>query len=140
MTFLFPILAAILQAGSLTLDKVVLSIRRVNFKTYTGVSFPLIFLSFVNLLFALRTNSYFSVDDFAVLAYLKNHNILQMSLDFLINGDVFGFRKLTGYVFFGLLFKTFGVNNYAFDAFMFLTNTANLIIIFLIVKSELHLP
>jgi hypothetical protein len=94
----------------------------------------LIFLSFVNLLFALRTNSYFSVDDFAVLAYLKDHNILQMILDFLINGDVFGFRKLIGYVFFGLLFKTFGVNNYAFDAFMFLTNTANLIILFLIVK------
>lgn len=44
MNFLFPILAAILQAGSLTLDKVVLSIQRVNFKTYTGVSFPLIFL------------------------------------------------------------------------------------------------
>ena len=44
MNFLFPILAAILQAGSLTLDKVILSIRRVNFKTYTGVSFPLIFL------------------------------------------------------------------------------------------------
>jgi len=44
MTFLFPILAAILQAGSFTVDKVVLSIRRINFKTYTGVSFPLIFL------------------------------------------------------------------------------------------------
>ncbi len=44
MNFLFPILAAILQAGSFTLDKVVLSIRRVNFKSYIGVSFPLIFL------------------------------------------------------------------------------------------------
>lgn len=44
MNFLFPILAAILQAGSLTLDKIVLSIRRVNSKTYIGVSFPLIFL------------------------------------------------------------------------------------------------
>lgn len=44
MNFVFPILAAVLQAGSFTLDKVVLSIRRVTFKTYTGVSFPLIFL------------------------------------------------------------------------------------------------
>ena len=44
MNFLFPILAAILQAGSFTLDKVILSIKRVNFKTYTGISFPLIFL------------------------------------------------------------------------------------------------
>jgi drug/metabolite transporter (DMT)-like permease len=44
MNFLFPIFAAVLQAGSFTLDKVVLSIRRVSFKTYMGVSFPLIFI------------------------------------------------------------------------------------------------
>lgn len=44
MNFILPIFAAFLQAGSFTLDKIVLSIRRVNFKTYTGVSFPLIFL------------------------------------------------------------------------------------------------
>ncbi len=44
MNFVFPILAAILQAGSFTVDKIVLSIRKVNFKTYTGISFPLIFL------------------------------------------------------------------------------------------------
>ncbi len=44
MDFLLPIFAAILQAGSFTIDKIALSIRRVNFKTYTGVSFPLIFL------------------------------------------------------------------------------------------------
>ncbi len=43
MNFIFPFLAAVLQAGSFTLDKVVLSVRRVSFKTYTGVSFPLIF-------------------------------------------------------------------------------------------------
>lgn len=43
MNFIFPILATILQAGSFTLDKVVLSVRRVSFKTYTGISFPLIF-------------------------------------------------------------------------------------------------
>jgi drug/metabolite transporter (DMT)-like permease len=43
MNFLFPFLAAVLQAGSFALDKVVLSVRRVSFKTYTGVSFPLIF-------------------------------------------------------------------------------------------------
>lgn len=54
MNFLFPILAAILQAGSLTLDKVVLSIRRVNFKTYTGVSFPLIFLITLVIFFIFR--------------------------------------------------------------------------------------
>lgn len=43
MNFVFPFLAAVLQAGSFTLDKVVLSVRRVSFKIYTGISFPLIF-------------------------------------------------------------------------------------------------
>jgi len=54
MNFLFPIIAAILQAGSLTLDKVILSIRRVNFKTYTGVSFPLIFIITLAIFFIFR--------------------------------------------------------------------------------------
>ncbi len=44
MNFLIPILAAVLQAGSFTLDKIILSMRGVTYKTYTGVSFPLIFV------------------------------------------------------------------------------------------------
>ena len=44
MNFFLPIIAAVLQAGSYTLDKVVLSVKKVTYKTYTGVSFPLIFL------------------------------------------------------------------------------------------------
>ncbi len=44
MNFIFPLLAAVLQAGSFTIDKVVLGIRRVSFKTYISISFPLIFL------------------------------------------------------------------------------------------------
>jgi len=44
MNFIFPLLAALLQASSFTLDKVVLSMRRVDFRAYTGTSFPLIFL------------------------------------------------------------------------------------------------
>lgn len=44
MNALFPILAALLQAGSFTLDKVALSMRQVSFKTYVGISFPLMFL------------------------------------------------------------------------------------------------
>ena len=43
MNFLLPILAAFLQATSLTLDKVILSVRKVDFKMYIGMSFPLIF-------------------------------------------------------------------------------------------------
>ncbi|KKU06351.1 MAG: hypothetical protein UX07_C0002G0003 [Parcubacteria group bacterium GW2011_GWA2_45_30] len=44
MALLFPFLAAVLQAASFTLDKAILSLKRVNYKTYTGVSFPLILL------------------------------------------------------------------------------------------------
>ena len=43
MNFLFPILGAVLQAGSATLDKVILSVQQVHYKTYTAYSFPLIF-------------------------------------------------------------------------------------------------
>lgn len=40
----FPLVAAILQATSFTLDKVILLYRKVDFKSYISVSFPLIFL------------------------------------------------------------------------------------------------
>ncbi len=43
MASLLAIMAAVLQASSFTLDKVILSIRGVNFRTYTGLSYPLIF-------------------------------------------------------------------------------------------------
>ena len=44
MNFLFPFVAAILQGGSFAIDKVVLSVRRVSYETYTGISFPLVFI------------------------------------------------------------------------------------------------
>lgn len=44
MNALFPVLAAVLQAVSVTLDKAILSLRRVNYDTYVAVSFPLVFL------------------------------------------------------------------------------------------------
>lgn len=48
MDILTPVASAILQAGSATLDKIILNIKRVTYKTYTGISFPLILL--INLL------------------------------------------------------------------------------------------
>src|SRR3989344_2306031 len=54
MGFLFPITAAVLQAISFTLDKVVLSLKRVNFRTYTGASFPISFAVNVVLFFIFR--------------------------------------------------------------------------------------
>lgn len=44
ISILYPVFSAILQASSFTLDKVILSIRRINYKTYTAISFPLLFL------------------------------------------------------------------------------------------------
>lgn len=48
MDLIFPILSALLQAASFSLDKIILSFRRIDFRAYIGVSFPLIF--FINLL------------------------------------------------------------------------------------------
>ena len=44
MNLLLPVVAAVLQAASFTLDKVVLSIQRLSFQAYVSVSFPLVFL------------------------------------------------------------------------------------------------
>jgi len=42
VSFIFPFSASVLQAASFTLDKVILSIKKVTYKTYVGISFPLI--------------------------------------------------------------------------------------------------
>ena len=39
-----PIISAILQASSITIDKVVLSMKNLGYRTYMGISFPLIFI------------------------------------------------------------------------------------------------
>ena len=44
MNAILPILAAVLQASSFTLDKIILSVRHVGHRAYVGISFPLIFL------------------------------------------------------------------------------------------------
>lgn len=54
MNVLFPILAAVLQAGSFTLDKVVLGVRHVSHRTYVVVSFPLIFLTALAIYFVVQ--------------------------------------------------------------------------------------
>ncbi len=54
MGFLFPVAAAVLQAVSFTLDKFILSLKRVDFRMYTGVSFPLSFLVNMALFFLFR--------------------------------------------------------------------------------------
>jgi len=56
MSFLYPLGAAVFQAASATLDKVALSIKGVTYKTYTGVSFPLIFLFTLIIFLIVRPN------------------------------------------------------------------------------------
>lgn len=92
----------------------------------------IILLSSLNFLFAIRTNTFFSVDDFAVLAYFKTHSIFDTFPSFLIYGDMFGFKKVMGYIVFGLLFKTFGTNAGVFNFSLFFLQTINLILVYLI--------
>jgi drug/metabolite transporter (DMT)-like permease len=42
MTFILPLIASILQASSFTIDKSILNIRRLTYKNYIAISFPLI--------------------------------------------------------------------------------------------------
>ena len=54
MSAFLPLLAAVLQASSVTLDKAILRMRRVDFREYTGVSFPLIFFITLAAFFIMR--------------------------------------------------------------------------------------
>jgi hypothetical protein len=94
----------------------------------------IIFLSLLNLVFSLRTNNFFSTDDFFVLAYFKNHNLFNSFFDLLVNGDLFGFRKVIGFLVFGSVFKIFGANYLSFDLLMFVIHTINLLLLFLVVR------
>ena len=94
----------------------------------------LIFLSLLHFVFALRTNTFFSIDDFFEIAYFRNHSIIQFVPDFIVNGDINEFTRVTGFVAFALIQKLFGVNHLAFDAAMFVTHTINLILLFFVVR------
>ena len=94
----------------------------------------LILLSLGHLIFAFRTNNYFSNDDFYVLAHFKNHGLGLNVFDFFLKGDMFGFRKILGYLVFGVLLGNFGVNPNAFMFTNFLLHTVNLVLLFMIVR------
>lgn len=94
----------------------------------------LILLSTMQFAFALRTSTFFSIDDFFEIAYFRNHSIIQFVPDFIIHGDINEFRRVTGFVAFALIQNLFGVNHFAFDAAMFLTHTINLLLLFFVVR------
>lgn len=54
MSLIFPVGAAVLQAASYTLDKVVLSVKKITYRTYVGISFPLIFFITLIIFFIFR--------------------------------------------------------------------------------------
>jgi hypothetical protein len=94
----------------------------------------LILLSFLQLIYSLRTNTYFSVDDFFEIAYFRNHSILQFIPDFLLHGDINEFTKITGFVFFSFIQNVFGLNHLAFDISMFLMHTSTVLLLFFVVR------
>jgi len=54
MPLLYPVAAAVLQSVSFTLDKVTLSIKKVSYRMYNGISFPLMFLFTLILFFIFK--------------------------------------------------------------------------------------
>ncbi|HUO75437.1 MAG TPA: EamA family transporter [Candidatus Paceibacterota bacterium] len=54
MGILSPLIASFLQAASYTFDKAALNVRRIDWKTYTSVSFPLLMLFDALFLFIVR--------------------------------------------------------------------------------------
>jgi drug/metabolite transporter (DMT)-like permease len=54
MSFILPIASSILQAASFTVDKMIMSVKKVTYKTYVGISFPLIFIFTLIMFFMFR--------------------------------------------------------------------------------------
>lgn len=102
----------------------------------TGIAVcVLVFLSFLHLFFALRTHVFFSGDDFAVLAYIRAHTALDMTRTFLTQGDIWGFKKILGYLFFTAIFRSFGIQSLFFLLFNHLLHTINVILVFSLVSA-----
>lgn len=94
----------------------------------------LILLSLMQLFYAVRTNAFFSVDDFFEIAYFRSHTIIQFVPDFILHGDMNEFTRIIGFVAFSSLQHFFGLNHLAFDIALFLTHTINLLLLFFVVK------
>jgi hypothetical protein len=94
----------------------------------------LLLLSLLHFVYALRTNTYFSVDDFFEIAYFRNHSVLQFVPDFIVHGDINEFTRVIGFVAFASLQKIFGLNHLAFDFALFATHSINLILLFFVVR------
>lgn len=94
----------------------------------------LLAVSSLYLLFSIRTNVFFSLDDFSILAYFKSHSTIAMIRQFLLNGDLWGFHKIIGYLNLQFLYSFFGVNPVAYIINNQIIHSANVILLFLILS------
>lgn len=94
----------------------------------------LLAVSSLYLLFSIRTNVFFSQDDFSVLAYFKSHTTIAMIRQFLLYGDLWGFHKIIGYLNLRFLYLFFGVNPVAYIVNNQIIHSANVILLFLILS------
>lgn len=96
--------------------------------------FSLVGLASFHLLFAIKTDLYFKVDDFTTLAYFLNNSWWEMVSTFFTKGDLFGFRRVVGYIGFRGLFDIFRVNQYGYLITNHILHTTNVILVFLLAK------
>ena len=97
----------------------------------------LISFAAAHLVYALKTNLFFSTDDFTVLSFVKDHNLTDIFFRFILQGDIFGFRKVLGYLVFKILFDFFKVNPLPYTLTNHFFHTLNLILLFLLIR-KLH--
>lgn len=95
--------------------------------------FLLALLALWHLIFALRTQVYFSQDDFAVFAYFKQYSPLKLFWRFLTFGDIWSFHKVIGFINFRILFHFFGTNHLAYLLHNHILHTLNLFLVYLII-------
>lgn len=100
----------------------------------------LVSLAFFHLLFALRTNLYFSGDDFITLSFISRHNMFSMIKSFFFHGDLYGFRRVLGYVVVKALFDLFQVNPLPYTLVNHILHTLNLLVFFLVIKLLTNKP
>lgn len=88
MYILVPLVSAVLQATSLVLDKVALSMRGVSFRTYTGVSFP-IYWAIILIIFIIVRPPVFPAD---VSGY--DAALFMVSIATIVGGNLIYYRAL----------------------------------------------
>lgn len=88
----------------------------------------------LHLLFALRTQIYFSQDDFAVLLHFKTHTTWQTIIQFLTVGDMWSFHKILGYINLKLIYNLFDINPLAYIINNHILHTLNVLLVFGLVR------